>query len=200
MSFSTDATTTRAQTISTREAIPLKRSQTVFRHDCIPEGMNLNIRTASERTLMFYLPSNDIDPYEVVRLVIRSFGPIDSFEHCFMPHGSRLEIHISDRRVYNQVKRQGIMVDDQLVGAIVPTPTRFNIKKIKFCRAPLHYKGDDLKKALTPFGTVLQVDRFYWMIEGSKVFSTDGFVLFDVTSSPYGELPKTIDFGSDALL
>lgn len=162
--------------------------------------MNLNIRTASEKTLMFYLPHNDIDPYDVVRLVIRSFGPIDSFEHNFMPHGSRLEIHISNPRVYNLVKRQGIVVEDKIVGAIVPTPTRFDIKKVKFCRAPLHYQGEDLMNALSPFGTVLQVDRFYWMIEGSKVFSTDGFVLFDLATSPFDEIPKTIDFGSDGLL
>ncbi|KAF9970420.1 hypothetical protein BGZ65_011142, partial [Modicella reniformis] len=190
-------TTTPRQRLRQRAFFPTRHSETIYRHRDVPEGMNLNVRSASEKTLIFFLPHKDVNPFDIIKLLVRSFGHIDSFEHTFTGYGSQLEILILNQATYDQVKRDGIDFDGYHLRATVPTPARFDVKKVSFCRAPLHYQPTEFKHALRGHGTVLQIDRYYWLIEGSRVYSADGFVLFHRTvkvDSRVQDFPRVIDF------
>lgn len=74
-------TRTQSPTIAPTAFLPVKRSETIFRERDLPEGLNINVRTASEKTLIFFLPDNDINSYDAAKLLVH----VDSFDHSFTP-------------------------------------------------------------------------------------------------------------------
>ncbi|KAG0222786.1 hypothetical protein BGX31_008880 [Mortierella sp. GBA43] len=177
--------------------IPTKHTDTIWRRDDIPEGMNLNVRTTSESTLVFFLPNKDINHYYVVKQLIQTYGQIDSFEHQFTPSTSRLEVLVHNPAIYRAIRQDGVVIDGHRLPAIVPTPVRLNASRVKFIRAPLHLRPLELKKALRVYGEILRLERNYWRIGSTKVYASEGYVVYD--REGFEEpLPRTIDLGDIA--
>ncbi|KAF9363217.1 hypothetical protein BGX34_004623 [Mortierella sp. NVP85] len=179
----------------------VKKYELLFRKKEYPDGMCLDVRSANPQALVFFLPPNSPNPLDLVTAIAKTFGPITGVDISpTADAGNKVEIVPMDATVYKRIKTSGIEFNGQQLTATVPAPTKGDFHKIKFKHAPVAFKLVDFQRIFSMHGSIIEIKRYYWSIEGSKVYSGEGSILLDRSTQGlprhYTPLPNSIDLGA----
>ena len=181
--------------------IPLtKKCETIFRHESIPEGMNLHVKSATPHSIVFSLPRKDTRVDDIYLAIIRTYEYVDYFDCHTTQTSIQYSIAVEDPEHYNTIrKHEGITVNGRLYAPIVPTPTSVDLWRANFRHVPWFYNAKDFQRDFGAYGAIMEIGRYYrpLPLQQRKAYSGDGYILFDRSSSnkTFPPLPESIKVG-----
>ena len=111
-------------------------------------------------------------------------------------HHTTFEVLPADPMVYAAILQHGLNVNDTTYNPITPTPPKLQTYKVNFRRIPQHYKRSDIIQLFSKYGNPMEIGMYYYAHPKRKVFTQDGYVLFEKDGKPsHPELPKEIAVG-----
>lgn len=187
----------------------IKKCETFFRDESIPEGMNLHVKSPAPHTLVFTLPRKDSNPDEILTLILKTYDYVDSFHHRTFPTSVQFFITVDDPLHYQAIRQHpGLTLNGRTYAPIVPTPTEVNLWRVNFRFAPSSLTVNDFHKYFDPYGVIAEIGRYYYAIEHStrKIYTWDGYVMFYSTAKDgqpvktFPPVPEAVDIGGGAFI
>lgn len=181
----------------------MKKCETFFRNETIPEGMNLHVKSPVPQTLVFTLPRKDSNPDEILTLILNTYTYVDSFHHRTLPTTVQFFITVDETAHYELIRQHpGLTVNGRTFAPVVPAPTSRELWRVNFRFAPHSLTVEDFVRIFEPHGEIAEIGRYYYAIQNStrKIYTWDGYVMLQgkmdngrpVKCNP---VPETLDIG-----
>ncbi|KAF9177755.1 hypothetical protein BGZ51_008407, partial [Haplosporangium sp. Z 767] len=83
----------------------IKKCETIFRHESIPEGMNLHVKSATPQSLVYISSRKDVSPDDIYLAIVKTYGRIDGFDSRTTQTSIQFLIFVQDPVQYNAIRK-----------------------------------------------------------------------------------------------